>query len=265
MKQINRGATQGRWIGFTPAPVCVDRPDVEGGAGDGLDVASCLRLALIDANTIYRHGLASLLADTGEFDIVMEAVQPEALDQLGEGCSPAVVLIGLDIAPFRLPALATLASRWPVVGIFRAECPADVVDLLRNGGLRGAIFRSSPLGDVIGALRAAAAGGAWLPTPALEVLLHPEATRDTCSLTDREAEVSRHAALGLRNTEIAAKLFISEQTVKSHLNRVFHKLGVRDRVELALVATRSGLISPADVARTLEPGLSHRPPVEQSR
>ncbi len=265
MKETPRAAQNGQPIGFTPAPLCVDRPEVAAGIANGPGTSSCLRLALIDGNTIYRHGLASLLADTGEFEIVIEAVQPDTLDQLGKDSSPDVVLIGLDVAPLRPLALATLASRWAAVGIFRAECPSDAADLFRSGGLRGAVFRSSPLRDVIGAIRAAAAGGAWLPTPALEALLHPEATRETRSLTDREAEVSRHAALGLRNAEIAAKLFISEQTVKSHLNRVFHKLGVRDRVELTLIATRSGLISAADVTKTLDPGLSLRTSVEQSR
>ncbi|MFN2378016.1 MAG: response regulator transcription factor, partial [Candidatus Binatia bacterium] len=56
-------------------------------------------------------------------------------------------------------------------------------------------------------------------------------------------EVVRHVALGMRNAEVARKLFISEQTVKTHLNNVFQKLGVQDRVELTVYAIRTGLIS----------------------
>lgn len=61
-------------------------------------------------------------------------------------------------------------------------------------------------------------------------------------LTPREREIIRHVALGLRNAEVAKKLFISEQTVKTHLNNVFQKLSLRDRVELTLYAARAGII-----------------------
>jgi len=62
-------------------------------------------------------------------------------------------------------------------------------------------------------------------------------------LSAREEEVVRYVALGLRNAEVGKKLFISEQTVKSHLNNVFDKLGIQDRVELTVYAIRTGIIS----------------------
>lgn len=61
-------------------------------------------------------------------------------------------------------------------------------------------------------------------------------------MTPRERAIVRHVALGLRNAEVARKLLISEQTVRTHLNNIFQKLGVRDRVELALYAARVGII-----------------------
>ena len=61
-------------------------------------------------------------------------------------------------------------------------------------------------------------------------------------LTPREREIIRQVALGLRNAEVAKKLFISEQTVKTHLNNVFQKLGIRDRIDLTLYAARVGII-----------------------
>jgi DNA-binding NarL/FixJ family response regulator len=61
------------------------------------------------------------------------------------------------------------------------------------------------------------------------------------ALSPREEDVLRHVAMGLRNAEIADRLSISEETVKTHLNRIFRKLGVRDRVELALHAARGSL------------------------
>jgi DNA-binding NarL/FixJ family response regulator len=64
----------------------------------------------------------------------------------------------------------------------------------------------------------------------------------TEQLTPREREIVRHVALGLRNAEVARRLFISEVTVKTHLNNVFQKLRLRDRVGLTLYAIRTGII-----------------------
>jgi len=62
------------------------------------------------------------------------------------------------------------------------------------------------------------------------------------TLTRREREIVRHVALGSRNTEVAEKLQVTEGTVKTHLNNIFQKLGLRDRVELTLYAVRTGII-----------------------
>jgi DNA-binding NarL/FixJ family response regulator len=91
------------------------------------------------------------------------------------------------------------------------------------------------------AMRAAAEGLTWLP-PALQAELakqwrEPEAK----ALSPREREIVRLVALGLHNAEIAKKLFISEVTVKTHLNNIFQKLSVRDRVGLVRYAIRVGL------------------------
>jgi DNA-binding NarL/FixJ family response regulator len=81
------------------------------------------------------------------------------------------------------------------------------------------------------ALQAAVAAGLRGPTAA--------------SLTRREREIVRHVALGLRNAEVGRQLRISEVTVKTHINNIFQKLGIRDRVELALYAVRTGIIGGA--------------------
>ena len=64
-----------------------------------------------------------------------------------------------------------------------------------------------------------------------------------CAAADREREVVRYVSLGLRNGEVAKRLRITEGTVKTHMNNIFHKLAIRDRVELALYALRLGLIT----------------------
>jgi len=67
-------------------------------------------------------------------------------------------------------------------------------------------------------------------------------------LTAREREIVRHVAAGLRNSEIAAKLFISEETVKTHLGNIFKKVAVRDRVQLTRYALRLGMVGVHDLA-----------------
>jgi DNA-binding NarL/FixJ family response regulator len=79
--------------------------------------------------------------------------------------------------------------------------------------------------------------------PALQAALATQSSeRDAGALTSRELEIVRFVALGLRNAEVARRLAISEVTVQSHLNNVFQKLRIRDRVELTLYAIRTGLI-----------------------
>ena len=95
---------------------------------------------------------------------------------------------------------------------------------------------------LIEAVRTAANGLVWLPpllqTQLAEQLVAPEVKR----LTDRESQIVRYVADGLRNAEVAQRLSITESTVKSHLNNIFQKLGLRDRVELTHYAIRAGLV-----------------------
>jgi DNA-binding NarL/FixJ family response regulator len=92
------------------------------------------------------------------------------------------------------------------------------------------------------ALRAVAEGEVWMP-PALQAAVAAGLRGPaTAGLTRREREIVRHVAVGLRNAEVGRELGISEVTVKTHINNIFQKLGLRDRVELALYAVRTGII-----------------------
>jgi DNA-binding NarL/FixJ family response regulator len=86
--------------------------------------------------------------------------------------------------------------------------------------------------------------------PALQTELTAQMSQSAAeTLTSREREIVRHVALGFRNAEVARRLSISEVTVKTHLNNVFQKLKIRDRVELTLYAIRTGLIGIHEKAR----------------
>jgi len=99
------------------------------------------------------------------------------------------------------------------------------------------------------ALQAVTEGHVWMP-PALQAQLTAQMSQPAAEvLTSREREIVRHVALGFRNAEVARQLSISEVTVKTHLNNVFQKLNIRDRVELTLYAIRVGLIGIHEKAR----------------
>jgi len=208
-----------------------------------------VRVAVADRHTLVREGLTALLhlqagivvvgeiADGGEVAarLVAEPCDVLLLDQrtwLADGCdirelreSVHVVLIGDD-----------------------ASDSSDAVRALRHGA-RGVVFRRASVTALLEAIRTVAAGQVWMPRglqAQLAEMLHGDPPR---TLTPREREIVRQVAAGSRNGEIGAMLAISEQTVKTHLGRIFRKLGVRDRVGLALYATRLGLVPIAKAMR----------------
>ena len=112
-----------------------------------------------------------------------------------------------------------------------------------RAGARAVVFKRFAIEMLLDAVHAVVEGNVWLP-PVLQArvasALHEAGQR---RLTPRELDVVRHVAMGLRNADIARRLFISEETVKAHLSNVFGKLGVRDRTELALHALRTGIVT----------------------
>jgi len=111
-----------------------------------------------------------------------------------------------------------------------------------RAGARAVVFKRFAVEMLLEAIHAVVEGNVWMP-PALQAQLTGslrEAHRQR--LTRRELDVVRHAAMGLKNADIAKRLFISEETVKAHLSSVFSKIGVHDRVELTLHALRAGII-----------------------
>jgi DNA-binding NarL/FixJ family response regulator len=115
-------------------------------------------------------------------------------------------------------------------------------------GVRGLVLKELAPKLIVQCIRKVHAGELWLEkhsvSSALEKLLKREAGRNEAVrvLTSREIEIVKHAAAGLRNREIAKKLFISEGTIKVHLHTIYEKLGIRSRLELSLYARDKGLV-----------------------
>jgi len=137
--------------------------------------------------------------------------------------------------------ITALAAKVPVVVLTASEVATDALAAIRLGA-RAVVLKRFAVETLMDAIRAVVAGNVWMP-PSLQNQLAARLRDPSMNLlSPREEEVVRHVGKGMRNAEVAKKLSISEQTVKLHLNAIFRKLGVRDRVQLVLYASQAGLI-----------------------
>jgi DNA-binding NarL/FixJ family response regulator len=219
-----------------------------------------IRVLVVDDHFVVRKGVCALLADAAGVVVAGEAGDGWEAVEAAERLAPEVILMDL-----RLPGLdgvaaiqAILAAR-PQVGIVvltGTEAEDEVLAALRAGAL-GYVAKTSPREDFLAAIRHVADGAVWLPPRLTARLLghylkpgaqaaNP-AAEDREVLTEREREIVGLLARGWTNRRIAQELHIAEITVRTHVSHILNKLGVRNRVEAALHAVRSGIISLHDV------------------
>ena len=199
-----------------------------------------IRLVIADDHLLFRQGLKSLLKSEPEVTVVGETERVEDLPALLDATPCDQLLLDLQMERSVLGDIETLSARVPVIVLTASEVPADAVAAIRHGA-RAVVFKRFAVETLMDAIRTVAADDVWLPASLQTHLATQLRSPGTSTLTPREEEVLRYVAMGLRNAEVGEKLSISEETVKTHLNRIFRKLGVRDRVELALHATRGGV------------------------
>jgi len=201
-----------------------------------------LRLIVADDHALFRQGLRSMLTNlhpdvsvVGEVDRVSEVVP--ALDRTP--CD--VLLLDLQMERNALADIEGFARRVRVVVVTASQQAAEALAAIRAGA-RAVVCKRFAVETLMDALRAVTAGDVWLPPSLQRELTAPMSEPATKALTPREREIVRLVALGFHNPEIAKQLSIGEVTVKTHINNVFHKLKIRDRVGLTLYALRLGLI-----------------------
>ena len=200
-----------------------------------------LRIAIADDHALFRQGLKSQLKLQPALTVVAEVDRADELAGLVEATPFDILLLDLQMERSSLVDIRSLAERVAVVVVTASERAEDALAAIRSGA-RAVVFKRFAIETLMDALDAVADGNVWIP-PALqkhltERLLEPPEE----PLTPREREIVRHVAMGLRNAEVAEKLSISEVTVKTHLNNIFQKLGLRGRTALALYAIRMGII-----------------------
>lgn len=201
---------------------------------------------VVDDHPVVREGIVSIVASADDMEVVGQAANGrEALETMdGFMRAPDVVLMDL-----RMPVMdgvtttAYLRANFPSVTIViltTYETDEDILSAI-EAGATGYLLKAAPREELISAVRAAAAGQVALAPSVAAALV--TRTRAPARLTVREVEVLRLVAAGHTNGRIASALSISEATVKTHLLRIFEKLGVNDRTRAVTLAMERGILS----------------------
>ncbi len=227
---------------------------------------SHVRVLIADDQKVVREGLVSLIGLLPGIDVVGAAIDgDDAIRQAGE-LRPDVVLMDLNMPRCNgVEATEQLRETQPDVKVVVLTTYSDdawVFSALQAGA-RGFLTKDAGADEIHRAITVVAAGHAQLDPSVQRRLLDALGNGQSFAvaaadepaageggppppddLTPREVEVLGHIAAGLSNSEIAAALFVSEATVKSHINHIFTKTGLRDRAQLVRYAFREGLASP---------------------
>ncbi|MBB5804246.1 DNA-binding NarL/FixJ family response regulator [Saccharothrix ecbatanensis] len=202
-----------------------------------------IRVVIVDDHPVVRDGLRGMLAGAGDVEVVGEAADGAEAVAVVRAVSPDVVLMDL-----RMPGVdgVTAIERlrgFPtrVLVLTTYDTDSDVLPAIKAGAT-GYLLKDTPRDELFRAVRSAARGDAVLSPSVATRLLGQVRTPAAEPLSDREVEVLGLIARGCTNREAAAKLFISEATVKTHLVHVYTKLGVKDRAAAVAVAYERGLL-----------------------
>lgn len=211
-----------------------------------------IRVLLADDQRVVREGLAMLLGLLPGVEVVGTAADGEEAVRLAAARAPDVILMDLRMPRLDgVEATRRIAAARPQARVIALTTYADEPTVLAalRAGARGYLTKDAGADEIRAAIEAVARGDAALdPAVQAHVLTglaegaEPPGLPD--GLTPREAEVLRLIAEGLSNAEIAERLVVSPATVKTHVNRVFAKAGVRDRAQAVAYAYRTGLAEP---------------------
>ncbi len=202
-----------------------------------------LTLLLIDDHFVVRSGLAVSLELEEDLRVAAEADSGVQALELFEKHRPDVVLMDLQLPGLNgIEATAAILASHPEARVLIFSTFARDEEILRalRAGALGYLQKSATRPELIAAIREVAAGRESLPAD-IAARLQDRLSRS--EVTPRELEILTLITQGKANTEIAADLGIAEDTVKQHVSRILHKLGVNDRAQATAEAIRLGLVS----------------------
>jgi DNA-binding NarL/FixJ family response regulator len=213
-------------------------------------VPTSIRILVADDHPIVRDGLIAILNTQPDFEVIGEAATgPQTVERV-TALRPDVVLLDLEMPEIDgVEALRRLRETCPDVRVivFTAFDTDERILGAVRAGARGYLLKGAPREEIFQAIRVVHAGESLLQPIVASKLLRQVSQEQAAlpgpdTLTPRELEVLRLLARGLENKEIAAKLVITERTVKFHVSSIQGKLGAGNRTEAVVIAARQGLI-----------------------
>ena len=216
------------------------------------DPPAPIRLLIADDHPVVRDGLSSMFARDPGFEVLGEACDGAEAVKLAQALEPDVILMDL-----RMPGMDGLTA---ITELARRGVPARVLVLTTydtdsyvlpaiEAGATGYLLKDAPRAELLHAVRAAAQGQSVLSPAVTARLMSRVRTPGPGPLSQRELEVLELVASGKTNREAAARLFITEATVKTHLLNIYAKLGVGDRAAAVAEAFNRGLLTPGTPER----------------
>lgn len=205
-----------------------------------------IRLVIVDDHPVVRAGLVGMLSDEPGFEVVGEASDGDQAARIAAATRPDVVLMDL-----RMPGVDGVAATSRITSdgdakvlILTTYETDDQILAAIEAGASGYLLKAAPQAEIVAGIRSVAAGQTALsPQVAVRLVERMRAPAAEAVLTARETDVLRLVATGHSNKQIAVALGIGESTVKTHLLKVFEKLGVADRTRAVTLAMERGLLT----------------------
>jgi two-component system, NarL family, nitrate/nitrite response regulator NarL len=231
------------------------------GSGSEATARPKIRIVVADDHPIFRDGLCKLLALEEDFEVVAQASDGRQVLDVLQQYEPDVLLLDLKMPGLdglgTLQRLQATKNKTRVIVLTASDDKHEFVQAMKLG-TSGIVLKQTATELLIKSIRKVHAGEIWLDSHTTAAVIRqfvandeppmpappPAASvreRERSPLSQREREIVALVAQGFKNKEMAEKMFISEQTVKNHLHNIFDKLGVSDRLELALYAIHNNL------------------------
>ncbi len=208
---------------------------------------SKITICIADDHTIFRDGLRRLLGLESDFEIVGEAQDGTEVGDMLKDKNPDILLLDLKMPGLDglslLQRMQNQKLKTKIIVLTASDDEGEYVQAMKYGTC-GIVLKQTATDLLIKSIRKVYDGEIWLDARTTAAVMRQFASpsepnpreRDKPRLSNREREIVGFVAQGFKNKEIAERMFISEQTVKNHLHNIFDKLGVSDRLELALYA-----------------------------
>jgi DNA-binding NarL/FixJ family response regulator len=234
-------------------------------SGGAVPTKPKIRIVVADDHPIFRDGLCRLLALEEDFEVVAQASDGRQVLEILQQLEPDILLLDLKMPGLdgltTLQRLQAARNKTRVIVLTASDDKNEFVQAMKLG-TSGIVLKQTATELLIKSIRKVHAGEIWLDSHTTAAVIRqfvaneeapppppppppPQAPasreRERSPLSQREREIVALVAQGFKNKEMAEKMFISEQTVKNHLHNIFDKLGVSDRLELALYAIHNNL------------------------